>query len=81
MAYARFSKDSDVYVFLNVGGFLDCCGCSLHKNAKFYSVEELLQHLEVHKQGGDKVPEYCIERLKEDKNFIERSISEWDGEY
>ena len=32
MSYARFSWDgSDVYVFLNVGGYLDCCGCLLEE--------------------------------------------------
>lgn len=30
MAYARFSY-ADVYVFMNTGGFLDCCGCILQQ--------------------------------------------------
>lgn len=28
MSFARFS-DSDVYIFEHVGGFIQCCGCSL----------------------------------------------------
>lgn len=31
MAYSRFSY-ADVYVFMNVGGYLDCCGCILQKS-------------------------------------------------
>ena len=32
MSYARFGADgSDVYVFLNVNGTLECCGCSLQE--------------------------------------------------
>lgn len=27
MSYARFSKFSDVYIFHNGGGWLECCGC------------------------------------------------------
>lgn len=27
MSYARFTKDSDVYVFLNMSGRLECWGC------------------------------------------------------
>lgn len=30
MAYSRFSH-CDVYVFMNVGGYLDCCGCILQE--------------------------------------------------
>lgn len=30
MSYCRFGE-GDVYVFLNVGGYLDCCGCILRE--------------------------------------------------
>ena len=29
MSYARFTKDSDVYVFLNMSGRLECWGCGI----------------------------------------------------
>lgn len=32
MSYTRFGWDgSDVYVFMNVGGYLDCCACPLQE--------------------------------------------------
>ena len=44
MSYVRFGKNSDVYVYGDVGGFISCCGCKLAKehtagpgaSAKFY---------------------------------------------
>ena len=29
MSYCRFSDNSDVYMYLNVGGWVSCCGCGL----------------------------------------------------
>ena len=74
MSYARYSSDSDVYVFLNVGGFLDCCGCHLNKEGDdihygsfhAYSTKEMINHLKKHKEAGYDVPDYCIEQLQED---------------
>ena len=66
MSYARFSRDSAVYVFAHVGGYLECCGCSLGDKWDFHSTAEMLAHLEAHKAAGHEVPEYCIEGLKVD---------------
>lgn len=29
MAYCRFGEDSDVYMFHDVNGYMNCCGCGL----------------------------------------------------
>ena len=66
MAYARFI-DNDVYVFLHVGGFFDCCGCSLGKHEGFYSTKEILNHLEEHIKQGDRVQDECLSDLMADQ--------------
>ena len=74
MSYARFSRDSDVYVFLSVEGYLDCCGCTLNKKGEdihygsfhSYTTKDMLDHLKHHRQVGDDVPDYCMESLLED---------------
>lgn len=69
MSYARFGWDgSDVYVFLSVGGKLECCGCSLRPRIWTYdSTAAMLAHLEDHRAAGHTVPDDCIERLKEER--------------
>lgn len=67
MSYARFGwGGSDVYVYLDVGGYLTCCGCS-ESITRFLTTEDMLKHLEWHKQQGDTVPDDCIEDLKQDR--------------
>lgn len=34
MSYARFGERSDIYVYEHVGGFFECCACSLAKPVK-----------------------------------------------
>lgn len=71
MSYARFSEDSDVYVFLHVAGGLTCCGCSLQKQGvdpAFARTESMLHHLREHQQAGHKVPRRTFERLEADRH-------------
>lgn len=70
MSYARFGAGSDVYVFLSVGGYLECCSCAM-QNApndphvfEAETTEAMLEHLRQHRAAGHQVPEDCIERLK-----------------
>lgn len=35
MSYCRFGNGSDVYMFPHVGGYIDCCMCSLPAPKKF----------------------------------------------
>jgi hypothetical protein len=68
MAYARFSEDSDVYVYLDVGGFLACCGCSQGPSFSATTTEDMIDHLKEHIMAGDVVPDYLIPALEEDRN-------------
>lgn len=80
MSYARFGwDDSDVYVFLNISGFLDCCGCSLEawgEMTRYETTADMLAHLEHHRHEGHTVPERCIERLKADATDNDRWIAQ-----
>lgn len=67
MSYARFSSESDVYVYLDVSGYLCCCGCSLSEQWSYGTTDALLAHLDAHKAAGHEVPDYCIERLKDER--------------
>lgn len=60
MSWTRFASDSDVYVFENNGGYIECCGCRLVRpDPMVNTVEEMLQHLEQHRAAGHKVPDCC----------------------
>ena len=37
MSYARFSAESDIYLFAHAGGFVQCCGCPLAPYKEAYS--------------------------------------------
>lgn len=67
MSYARFSDDSSVYVYLDCGGSLRCCGCSLEGRSgewDYDTTDAILAHLQEHIHAGDRVPAYCIDGLK-----------------
>ena len=65
MAYARFGY-SDVYVFMNTGGYLDCCGCILGSEGQFFSTQAMVDHLADHRAAGHDVPPGIEEELWED---------------
>ena len=62
MSFERFSS-SDVYIFEHVGGFIECCGCSLTEVdegeifgfAKLTTPREALAHLDAHEAAGDDI--------------------------
>jgi hypothetical protein len=67
VSYARFAKDSDVYVFLNCGGYLECCACGLAGGPEFFTTDTttgMLAHLDQHEAAGDAVPESTFDRLQ-----------------
>ena len=70
MSYCRFAWDgSDVYVFGSGDGVIECCGCSLKGDlGRFASktAKEMIEHLLEHRKKGDCVPQYAIDRLKEE---------------
>lgn len=67
MSYVRFGGGSDVYVYLSVGDFLDCCGCTL-QGTSFHagSTQIMVDHLKEHIAAGHQVPDYVIPSLIED---------------
>jgi len=76
MSYSRF-LESDVYVFMHVGGYLECCACSLSSSEELWgsfranSTEEMVDHLAKHRNAGDYVLAGIEDRLWEDnaENF------------
>ena len=82
MSYSRFGE-ADVYVFLDVSGYLNCCACSIVDeqddwgNFKAYDTQSMVAHLMEHRNAGDKVMTDTIERLwaehEENMKFIESS--------
>ncbi len=71
MSYARFGwDDSDVYVYLDCGGYLTCCGCSLSADSSFpafYSTADMLAHLRQHRMLGHVVPQDALDQLRADR--------------
>lgn len=56
MSYQRFGDKSDMYVYYNVGGWLECCACRLkheqHKSYITYSRKDMLKHMVQHRKAG-----------------------------
>jgi len=74
MSYCRWGE-GDVYMYGDVGDLIICCACSFNKpkddksfsnDNGFATPKEALQHLYAHRHAGHVVPEYAIERLKEE---------------
>lgn len=67
MSFERFST-SDIYMYEHVGGFIECCGCSLSEPlnlsieedgvfgfARLSTPREALAHLDEHEAAGDDI--------------------------
>lgn len=65
MAYARFGKDSEIYLFLHVAGGLCCCACSLGQGW-METFADGVEHVKKHIEAGHKVPSGLIEWLEEE---------------
>jgi hypothetical protein len=67
MSYARFSDDSDIYVYPDTGsGKLVCSDCRLSVALNPFSAGseiEMLRHLDAHSDAGHKVPSGALARL------------------
>jgi len=63
VSYARFSEDSDVYVYRDFGGLYRCAWCALGDDWSHKNTDATLAHLQEHIAAGHDVPDYCIERL------------------
>ncbi len=68
MSYCRMGDDSDVYAFRSPHGY-ECCGCLLNDDGasqRFPTAEDLLSHMHAHLDFFHRVPEYALQRLRED---------------
>ena len=45
-----------------------CDNCTMHGSIHINSYDEALEHLQKHRDNGDKVPEYAFEGLKRDRD-------------
>lgn len=66
MSFAHFSENSDIYLFHNVGGWIECACCPLFHahTARFFTWTDAIDHLLEHICQGHKVPESAIKRLE-----------------
>jgi hypothetical protein len=76
MSYARFGWDGDVYVFMSVSGWLECCACFLNHGELWESfqasdTQTMIDHLKKHELSGHDVPKNIYKDLWDDdkKNF------------
>lgn len=80
MSYSRFGY-ADVYVFMNVGGYLSCCGCWLSDREDYYSTADMIAHLAEHRAAGHDVPDGIEDELLADDhaNFVDYRRCDVDG--
>ncbi len=64
MSYARFGKNSDVYVYEHVDGGYRCERCpTVDSYFHAASASEMARHLLAHRDRGDRVPEDVLHEL------------------
>lgn len=67
MSIVRFGYDSNVYIFEDVAGGLNCCGCSLlwetMESTLFDTAFKMIEHLGKHLDAGQKVPGYVFTQI------------------
>lgn len=67
MSYARWTEDSNVYCFEIQGGWeCHCCGLNNGESITFIMLVALRNHLIEHREKGDKVPQYAIDRIDDE---------------
>ncbi|RYZ40014.1 MAG: hypothetical protein EOO71_17690 [Myxococcaceae bacterium] len=65
MAYARFSRDSDVYVYEDIRGGFVCERCpGVGQEFRCATAAEMATHLRQHQAKGDLVPDDAIVELE-----------------
>ena len=83
MSYARFGwGGSNVYVFLDVGGYLRCCACWLTQftdpDPRFTTTAAMVDHLREHVVAGHMVPDETIADLLADAEENDAWIADED---
>lgn len=69
MSYCRFGE-ADAYIFAHIAGGYECCACLLSEvDWGFVHVntpEEMLNHIDKHRQEGHHIPLDVDERLRDE---------------
>jgi len=89
MSYCRFGwEGSDVYIYASVGGWIECCACSLqptrkseflgfiNESFKAYDTQQMIDHIKQHREKGERVPDYVEEELMNDHEENMKYIQE-----
>ena len=64
MAYARFARDSDVYVYADAHGGFTCQRCpGAGHEFRCSTATEMVSHLELHRAKGHRVPQDELDAL------------------
>jgi hypothetical protein len=65
VSLARWSADSDVYVFEDAeSGLFECCGCYLQRSGSVQaSPVDMVMHMERHRRCGHQVPQSVFTEL------------------
>lgn len=79
MSYARYGEDSQCYV-IGTSTHFECLGCRItgevFPDGKRYGqfltkkAADMVAHLEEHREQGWVVPQYAIDRLKTEVDFL-----------
>jgi hypothetical protein len=83
MSYARWSDRSDLYVYLDVRGFLNCCCGPMSDRTpigfdfRTETTAEMIAHIEEHIRNGDLVPDTLVPKLQADAATIDAEIAKW----
>jgi len=76
MSYARFGLDgSDVYIYANANGGIDCCGCILHDQLElpnFRTFATISAHITEHIEAGHHVPDDVLPEILHDRKKLVR---------
>jgi hypothetical protein len=79
-AWPGRAQDGGLFIFLALpGNPLYCNDCELNngRSVEFYSTEDLLVHLDTHRDEGFTLPAHILECLRRDQEHIDDGIGKW----
>jgi hypothetical protein len=80
MTYCRWTADSDVYLYRSTRGIYICCDCSVARaGVSMFTPEDVLVHLQVHRDHGERVPESAFDRIRveSERGELEEATSDF----
>ncbi len=79
-AWPGRAQDGGLFILLALpGNPLYCDDCKLNegRSVEFYNTEDLLEHLDTHRDEGFAVPAHILEALRRDQEQIDDGIGKW----